>query len=74
MNKWSTISRIIWSIENGMYRDYYTVYYKSGYKRIFYIKAEMIESHFNYIITAKVKPIYNKNTNKHTADIFYKEW
>ena len=71
--KWSEIRRIVWGIKSGIYEKHYTVYYKSGRKRIYHPTAQTPQSHYNFISSAEVKHVYSKSTGEHIADIYYKE-
>lgn len=67
------IKRIEMKYINGMYSDVYTVTYKSGVTRRYDIRkngCKMINKHFDFIINAKVRPIYNKWTGTHVFDVY----
>ena len=52
---------------NGMYEDFYTVYYKNGMKRKYKINGKMSVKHFNFMMNAKCEKIENM-IGRHVGD------
>lgn len=57
-------------VENGMYTDYYDVWYKSGRRVRYHIKGEMNNKHFEFTMNCKhCETIYT--AAGHKIDRFY---
>ena len=64
------IIKIVRFVENGMYSDYYDVFYKSGKRVRYRIKGEMNNKHFDYMMNCKhCETIYRPSGKK--IDKFY---